>query len=389
MTRSLLVFINRKLISIDTILPLICEVKNYKKNIKIKVICPDHSTFSSINKNLFIRDQIENNADLIILSLRNHEGKRTFKSILQAIIYLIYICKEALLFKTAFIHFGLLFKTPFKYLNILNRNHVFFAESDSYGFTQLMQDVTFLEYNSPRIYPDTSSSHLISFSKNWYLANHKRKKNKNTFYFGTPRTRKFWKDLLKLKSEKYISDELKKNNILGERQFISIMLGYFGELKYLSNKDSVANALEDTINVLSKCIKNEVLILKPHVITDIEIVEKILSKYKNIKYIISNLHPMVLASRTKFAIANYYSTTLSDFKSLGVKTLEYTDYCDEALILTNNGSLRPDKVDYFINKNPSRLEEVINILLKNPEYKKPEIKEENPNELFSALVGKV
>ena len=389
MTRSLLVFINRKLISIDTILPLICEIKSYKEDIIIKVVCPDYSTLDAINKNLFILDQIKNNADLIVLSLRNQEGKRTLKSIFQAIIYLIYICKEALLSKTAFIHFGLLFKKPFKYLNFFNKNHIFFAESDSYGFTQLMQDVTFLEYDSPRIYPDTSSSHLISFSKNWYLAKHKIKKNKKTFYFGTPRTRKFWKDLLKLKSEKYIRDELDKNNILGEKQFISIMLGYFGELKYLSNKDSVANALEDTLNVLSKCIKNEVIILKPHVITDIEIVENILRKYKNIKYIITNLHPMVLASRTKFAIANYYSTTLSDFKSLGVKTLEYTDYCDKALILTNNGSLRPDKVDYFINKNPGKLEEVINFLLKNPEYKKPEIKEENPNELFSALVGKV
>ena len=167
------------------------------------------------------------------------------------------------------------------------------------------------------------------------------------------------------------------------------MLGYFGELKYLSNKDSVANALEDTIKVLSRCIKNEVIILKPHVITDVEIVENILKKYKNIKYIITNLHPMVLASKTKFAIANYYSTTLSDFKSLGVKTIEYTDYCDKALVLTNNGSLRPDKVDYFINKNTDKLEEIIKILLKKPANKKPEVKEENPNKLFSALVGQV
>ena len=145
MTRSLLVFINRKLISVDTILPLICEFKSYAKNIKIKIICPDHSTLEVINLNHFIRDQININGELIVLSLRNCDGKRTIKSIFKAIIYLLYIFKESLLFKTSFIHFGLLFKSPFKFLNIFNKNRVFFAESDSYGFTQLMQDVTFLK----------------------------------------------------------------------------------------------------------------------------------------------------------------------------------------------------------------------------------------------------
>ena len=45
-------------------------------------------------------------------------------------------------------------------------------------------------------------------------------------------------------------------------------------------------------------------------LSDLNELNKILSKYKNINYIISNLHPMVLATRSKFAIANYYSTTL-------------------------------------------------------------------------------
>ena len=382
---SLLVFINRKLISIDTIIPLLCELKFYSKEIKIIVICPDYSTLDAINKNFFIRDQINTIGSLKVLSLRNIYGKRTFLSILKCIIFISSLAKNILLYKSNFIHFGILFKKPFKYLCYFNKKNVFFAESDSYGFTQLMQDVTFMKINSPRIYPNIGSNSLIAFSKEWYLS---KNINNKIYYFGTPRKRIYWQNIVKSNADKYLRKELKKNGFNPKSKIISIMLGYFGDLKYLSNKNSVYNCLEESIQMLSECIKDEVIVLKPHVITDLDLLNNLLAGFKNTKFLISNLHPMLLATRSKFAIANYYSTTLSDFNSLGVKTIEYTDYNNKALLLTNGGSLRPDKVDFFINKDQIELKIAINKLLKTSYNKNINYNTENIDNLFGALNGK-
>jgi len=385
MSSSLIVFINRKLISMDSILPLLCEIKDRSKLLKIKVICPDYSTLEGINKNYFIDDQIKNIGTISVLTLSNHNGKRSLKSIIKALVLLGFIFKDVLLKNTSFIHFGLLFTKPFNFLNFFNKNNSYYCESDAYGYTQNMQDMVFLKKNYPINYYRIKNGNVIAFSKTWNIDKNNEYKY---FYYGPSKKRKFWINLVLSKSECYLEKELIKNRLDKNSTLVSVMLGYFGELKYLSNKDSVMNCLDDTIKILSKHIKKEVVVFKPHVYTDLVILEKILKKYKNFNYIISNLHPMILATRSKFAIANYYSTTLSDFNALGVKTIEYTDYCPEALSITFGGSCRPEKVDYFINKDELHLSDTVKKLLKTVsdiKYNYNNIKAET---LFSALNGK-
>jgi hypothetical protein len=385
MSSSLLVFINRKLISIDAILPLLCEVKDKNKLLKIKVVCPDYSTLEGIKKNHFIDDQIKNIGTISVLTLRKHNGKRSIKSIIKALILLGFIFKDVLLKNTSFIHFGLLFTKSFNFLNFFNKNNSYYCESDPYGFTQLMQDVTFLKKNHPINSYRIKNGNVIAFSKVWNIDKNNEYKY---FYYGPSRKRKFWINLVLSKSEYYLEKELIKNRLDKNSTLISVMLGYFGELKYLSNKDSVMNCLDDTIKILSKHIKKEVVVFKPHVFTDLVILEKILKKYKNFNYIITYLHPMILATRSKFAIGNYYSTTLSDFNALGVKTIEYTDYCPEALSLTFGGSVRPEKIDYFINKDELHLSDTVKKLFKTVSDIKYNYNNINAETLFSALNGK-
>ena len=386
MSHSLLVFINRKLISIDTIIPLLCEIKNDSKNINIKIICPDYATLKAIDDNIFIRDQISNIGSLRLLTLRNTSGKRSLVRIIKVILTLLELLKNSLLGNVSIIHFGLLFKRPFKFITLINKGNVFLAENDSYGFTQLMQDVTFLKKNHKMNDDEIDNNNLIAFSKIWYIAKSRDKKRNKLYYYGTPRRRKYWIDIIK--SSNHLEQELIKNNYDKKSPLISIMLGYFGELIYLSSKESVSNSLDETLKVLSKHLTNEIVVLKPHVITDINILKNILQKYSNINFMISYLHPMVLANQSKFAIANYYSSTLSDFNSFGVKTIEYTDYCPETLSLTDGGSMRPDKVDYFINRDPIMLSDTIKYLLGASYKRQYDYNITDNKELFYALNGK-
>jgi hypothetical protein len=54
--KRLLVFINRKLISYDNIIPFLFELKNYYPKTKLEIWFPDFSTFSEIKKNIFLYD---------------------------------------------------------------------------------------------------------------------------------------------------------------------------------------------------------------------------------------------------------------------------------------------------------------------------------------------
>ena len=387
MKQSLAIFINRKLISIDAILPLLCEIKHNYPSLIIKVVCPDLSTKEAIDNNIFIKDQIDRIGSKYVLSIRNSSNKRSFYNIIKTLALLLSFCRDCIASRITFIHFGLLFKKPYNFLNNFNNKNSFYCENDPYGFTQLMQDVTFLKKNYPIKTPIIKNGNVIAFSKIWHLDS-SYKNNYKYFYFGPSRKRKFWINLVLSKSNYYIEKELYKNKLDKKSNIISVMLGYFGDLKYLSNKDSVIQVLDDTIQVLSKCIKKEVVVFKPHVFTDILVLEKILKKYKNFNYIITNLHPMILATRSKFSIANYYSTTLSDFNTLGVKTIEYTDYCAEALRLTSGGSLRPEKIDYFINKDKIKLSKTVKNLLEKEQNIQYQYNNTNAERLFSALNGR-
>ena len=386
MRQILAIFINRKLISIDAVLPLLCEIKNIYPQIIIKVICPDLSTKQAIDNNLFIKDQLDSIGHTYVLSIRNRKNKRSLIKIIKTLLLLLSFIKDCIISRISFIHFGLLFKKPFNFLNLINKKKSYYCENDPYGYTQLMQDVTVLKKDYPIKYPNIKNGNVIAFSKIWIAESHNNKYN--YFYYGPPRKRKFWINLVLSKADDYIKKELIENKLDENSALISVMLGYFGDLKYLSNKDSVQNALDDTIQILSKSIKKEVVVFKPHVFTDLVILDQILKKYNKFNYIITNLHPMILATRSKFSIANYYSTTLSDFNALGVQTIEYTDYCTEALSLTSGGSFRPEKIDHFINKDRLQLSNTVEKLLSKKNDLEYNLNDINAEKLFFVLNGK-
>ena len=52
--KKLLVFISRKLMSYDHIIPFLFELKKYQPRAKLEIWFPDFDTYSEIKKNTFI-----------------------------------------------------------------------------------------------------------------------------------------------------------------------------------------------------------------------------------------------------------------------------------------------------------------------------------------------
>ena len=124
-------------------------------------------------------------------------------------------------------------------------------------------------------------------------------------------------------------------------------------------------------------------LIKPHYFTQMETVKKELKNYKNIH--ISYAHPTVLALNAKAWICNIFSTTCADAFGIGVPTIEYTEYSQNLKKYTNNSSLTPEFIDYFISRDKKKLKETLETILSKSFQKKQRIFATDKNNLIGRL----
>jgi hypothetical protein len=382
--KSLLVFVNRKLITYDHILPFLFELKKYNSNAKLEIWFPDFVTYKEIKKNIFLYESGKNIADLYIIKNTHYTGLLRIFNNVNVSLKLIYITLRAILFNTTFIHFKLLDHKPFSLLKYFNKSNTFLAESDSFGFTQLMNDVDYLK-KTPLV-ANIKNTNFLQFSNCWIQKDNKKG---NFLNFGTPKKRTVWINHVLNVSERYIKNQYKEYKIENPSNVVSIMLGYFGDLVYLTSKDALEKLFIETLEVLRDYKFDGIILIKPHIITDIKIVNKVIKLYPELKIYITYLHPMILATKSQVVITNNYSSTLNDFKLMGVKTIEYASYNSQALELMSGKSLRPEYVDYFINHDKLLLAKTLKKLLKEKKKKKIQIdiKDKNNNAIFDRMLN--
>jgi hypothetical protein len=78
---------------------------------------------------------------------------------------------------------------------------------------------------------------------------------------------------------------------------------------------------------------------------------------------ITYLHPSVLATKSRVFISNQFSNTLADAHSLGVTTIEYTDYPEKILKGTKGRSVSYKFVNHFINNDMNHFKSIITEIL--------------------------
>jgi hypothetical protein len=114
------------------------------------------------------------------------------------------------------------------------------------------------------------------------------------------------------------------------------------------------------------------LFIKPHPVMKQEEREWALSRARamtRLKVVPTDLHPMLLAGCARFAIGNCYSTTFSVLHHMNVPTLEYTCYADHILQTTAGGSLRPEFVSEFIQRDPMKLRASLRAMGTGPRHR--------------------
>lgn len=345
------VFLKKKLISVDTILPVVLELKTRSPRLKVIIIAPDQKTFDEISKNKTLKLCIEKNFKLVQLGgLSNF----FFKGLLQRMQWLFKLLFIFLLLKinkAKVIHFGSLEEWPRRLVTFTNRGNVVLFESNGWGTGEFEDQIDALNTQHIRLPITTieSSGALVGFSSNWRFMSVPEAEHLNVFSVIPSKLWPAWQLFLDKIASQQWEEECKRICLDKNQKVFLFILGTLDSLPSLDmGCGPIDDLVVDTLDAMYLASPHTTVLMKPHPITNIARLEGIIKRAKSNDIHITYLHPGVVAYYSFAAICNYYSTSLIDLWHSNVPTIEYTKYKKEGLRITGGGSMRPNYVDHFI-----------------------------------------
>ncbi len=388
--KNIYVFLNNKIISCDTILPLLLETKSKNPSLNIIFYCFSYQTYIFLKKNTLLIKGIQEIGNLRCLTRVNTKNWHRYK--IYRVIHLFKILPTIsnIIFniffrKTYVIHFKALNFWPFILFYYINKSNTIYSDSDSSGWSIslfkadnaihdrkdpnkgfLMGSVLDSKAKVPR------GAKVISFSSDWPMLKHPALKNAKCFILSAPHQRSYWINYLKNNANNMIYKEL---NINDEQEFCVLLLGHIGKeadgASYLKNENDWTTLVEDILDIIHDVWPNITILIKPHIITDMLVLKDILSTRQHINVKITYLHPALLAVKAKFFSAIIYTTAFQSVRNMNGITIEYTNQKEEYLKMANYKSIRPEYTSYFFNDDEEGFRDILKDLKNKPNNKLP------------------
>jgi hypothetical protein len=361
------VFINNKLISTDTILPIVMELHEKGDTGPVVFYTASRFTYDEICLNTVLFDAIQSVGHFRYIGAKTSSFFARILSRLMFLPLLLRFLFLARMKRLTIIHFGILDVWPFRILYYFNRRWTVKFEQAPIGFSTTENKIANIKRDRKIRDVLPAASLNVGFlplgAKNIALDTtlHPPELSHPPVF----RTRA-WNSFVERNADSYLRRDFERANVQPSEEILTFMLGFFGKLDFLVSNGVQLDLFHQTMEVLLKEGQGRPIFLKPHVITDRNILADALSRYKEDSIIVSNLHASVLASRSRLFVCNYYSTTLSVAKGIGVPTIEFSGYSDKALALTNGKSMRPELVDHFVNLDREALAEKVQSVLATP-----------------------
>jgi hypothetical protein len=345
--RKLIVFVKNKLVTVDTVLPLLLEI-NQKFKVKSEIVVWDDCAHEAIRHNVVIMDLIDKvGCELFITRGEKKVWLRRY-----------YILKSLLritiesLFGVKIIHFGHLNTGILKIIGFICRRNVYYMSTGSYNFFYKQYYLITGKKTANRM---PIGRNIISTTKDIEKTKFKDYiHNRNVYIFQEPRSRKSWIEYVYSNNEYYFNKY--HDNIDVSKGVLVYILGGIDAEEH-SNR-----LFHSTMDVLSKMQCDIPILLKPHAYTEMDTVMSRIANYD--KFHVTYLHPSFLATKAKVFIANGFSNTFGDAHSFGVKTIEYADYSscysEKDLKFLSGKSIDPEYVDFFIDNDSDKFLTVLN-----------------------------
>jgi hypothetical protein len=356
----IVVFLNNKLISADTIIPLMMSVKESQPNRTIEFYDFDMQTAEALRRNIVLWDALSSIGTLESFGgVKGSKFQRLFnkfKNLYLVVRLAVIACTR----RTHFVHFKALNSGPLRLLSAINPKRTILAESNCWGYHKTMiESVGNIKRQRKTSTKAGRASALLGFSIDWpefYQPDHTTTKKiiAPSTHYGPA-----WQTFIRNGAKRYTCSVLTTNGWPEDTPYIVFILGFFGKFAFFKNEMTALRLFRETVAMLDKEVVDFPIILKPHIITDRQLLSDALAPYSDKRFIVADLHPMTLASQAFAFIGNYYSTTFADAIVMGVPTIEYTDYTDETLAVTQGQSMRQEEVTYFLNNDETGLRQIL------------------------------
>lgn len=348
----IIVYLNNKLISIDTILPLLLELHAKKDRKKILLICFEQATFNAIQRNTILWRCIQQIGTLRLLdpTPRNRVLRR-----MVLMFELLRLAVTTAIFKPTAIHFKALNTWPFMALYKINKNRTFVFQSSPAPATKREKDVG-LSRGKVRNVPciEQRGAAIIYFQEDEFYLHNAKSEHVPKIKILPPFRREIWNNYL----DELAAKELAKIGVGSDQRVFTYILSSMDHNEVTRDPDGFPNLFEETLTVLHESAPDVPVLIKPHPATNADMIalqNEILARTPHRHVIVTQLHPMLLAQVSMAFLANVYSTTFATAVYLGCPTIEYTDYCQDVLTVCGDNSMRPDLVQHFINRKPDQL----------------------------------
>jgi hypothetical protein len=183
--------------------------------------------------------------------------------------------------------------------------------------------------------------------------------NAKIIQVGYTRVMKEWTNFVDKNMEKYISGEITTPCFFFP---LAVTGGAWitGE-RCATGRERLLKCLKVFKNYNSKILT----VFKPHHKTDVSEFNEILESVNYTNYVISYLYPAMLIKIAKFTFVCSPSTLVWEAYYNGCTTVEYADYDERGDQVLKGETIHTGCVDYFINRDMNKLEQVAEMLISN------------------------
>lgn len=314
---------------LDMILPLLYEIKQSTPGSCVHLIFLEEKVYSDLRRDPFLFSEVNTIADTIV------HFRKPFRSgfsylrasvVLMAVVGRILTAKRALLLQSRGVTSGL--------TGILHRV-VKFKKGATYQHFNGMALNIGKKNRKETLKQGEEGDAFLCFSQHDVAFFNSNIKDRVKL-IGYPFLYPGWKKRIQEVASTFLEQEATRCSINIDQGYVLLLLG--SSVKDLYNPEELLQWIDDVLTVVEQKQLNLPVLIKPHPMEKPDLLDEIRQTYCETGLrVMSFLHPAILATKAKLAVAHHTSTIIMSM-SLGIPTIQYQEFTEHWLKRHPEGS---------------------------------------------------
>ena len=349
------IFLNDKLVSVDTILPFLMELKNRRPNLKFHFFCAgSRKTLDSINNNIVLKNVINDLGkisyigELKIPLLGKFSENLIVKGKLAKLVN-IALTLLCMIFRNAkVIHFKFFDNPKLSWLTHLAPKRFFYFQQNCWGSTPLVDAADNMARERKVEIVAKSKGVYISFDGYWPKFVDSKKYGLPRFHIKSTRLLPIWMAALDQYSYFFHQNDMSKVGVENDGKSFAILVSNLTQSTISYSLESPLLYFKETLKILWSEFPHRAVFVKRHPITDIDALTNAVKESGHKRVFFTEMHSGVLGRICCVTICNSFSYAIPDAWHAGSRTMEFGKYSDAVRSLTKNNSIRPEFLDSYV-----------------------------------------